>query len=70
MCDSVSDAQLLTAYLAGEANAFESLVRRHGRMVYGLRYATARGKEEKSLGKAAPVTGLANIACVGLPARP
>ena len=34
-CDSASDAQLLTAYLAGEANAFETLVQRHGRMVRG-----------------------------------
>jgi serpin B len=34
--DAASDAQLLTAYAAGEASAFEEIVGRHGRMVHGV----------------------------------
>jgi len=34
--DEVSDADLLTEYMQGRAEAFEELVQRHGRMVFGV----------------------------------
>lgn len=43
----LSDGALLTNYLAGrEDAAFEGLVRRHGPMVYGLRYVTVNGNPD------------------------